>query len=131
MAEFDFERFARRVETAPDHGDAPVALPAAMPAVPLAAPLADQLESASGKAIEKAQEILAMPLDPASEQFGVVMRAQTSTVATVLATQTRADENRLRASNNPDRLAELLVRMNQEDLKLSHLANGEIKIYDP
>jgi hypothetical protein len=63
-----------------------------------------------------------MPLDPESEQFGVLMRAQTSTMATVLATQTRADENRLRATHRPDVLEELLKRMNEEDLKLSRMA---------
>lgn len=127
MAEFAFDRFKQRVDTAPDQSDEPVKLPAVTPALPLA----DQLESASGEAIGKAREILAMRLDPASEQFGVVMRAQTSTVATVLATQTRADENRLRASNNPDRLAELLARIAQEELKLSRMAWGDVKTHDP
>ena len=74
---------------------------------------------------------MAIPLDPASPHYGVVMRAQTSTVATVLTTQTKVDENLLRARGNPDTLAELLRRMEQEDLKLSRMAGGDIKTDDP
>lgn len=122
MTAFNYARFTERLEVGSDQGEA---LPATTPAAQLAAPLADQLESASGEAIEKAREILAMPLDPASEQFGVVMRAQTSTMATVLATQTRADENRLRATHRPDVLAALLDRIEQEDLKLSRMVGGD------
>lgn len=123
MADFDFDRFARRVETAPDQTVEPGTLPAAPPAVQLA----DQLESASGEAIGKVREIMAMPLNPESAHFGVIMRAQTSAAATVLTTQTRADENRLRASKGADTLALLLARIDEEELKLRRLANGGLE----
>ncbi len=127
VTEFDFDRFAQRVAAAaPDQSDEPATSPAVMPAAPVVASLADQLESASGEAIGKVREIMAMPLDPESAHFGVIMRAQTSAAATVLTTQTRADENRLRASRGADTLALLLARMDEEESKL--VAKGGLEI---
>jgi hypothetical protein len=78
--------------------------------------LAAQLESVTGKAIRKTDEILDMPIPDAEHaSFGVVLRAQTSAANTVLGTQVKVDENRLRAAT-VNRLPELLERLQEEFL---------------
>jgi hypothetical protein len=124
MARFDFDAFAQGVNGPEDE----VAAAAPLRADLSAAPLADQLGSASGEAIGKAREIMSIPLDPDSPQYGVVLRAQTSAVATVLGTQVKVEENLLRARDNPDRLAKLIARMEEETAKLPQLITGGAKL---
>lgn len=68
------------------------------------------------RALAKADEILELDLDPGDSgpegTFGPTLRAQTSTLATILATQTKVDEHRLRRQQT-DRLPELLRMVNE------------------
>ena len=78
--------------------------------------LAVKLERVSAKALSKADEILDLPLPSADHaSFGVVLRAQCSAANTVLNTQTKVDENRLRAGV-VDRLPELLEILREEEI---------------
>jgi hypothetical protein len=59
--------------------------------------LAPKLEKITSKGLDKADQILDLPLDPDSETFGPTLRAQTSIVGQALTTQVRVDENQMRA----------------------------------
>ena len=83
-------------------------------------PLASKLETTAERAIDKIDEIMAIPLDPENSQYGVVLRAQNAAANTALTTQVRVDENRLRAKS-PDVLPELLKRIADEEAKLAQL----------
>jgi hypothetical protein len=69
--------------------------------------LAVQLESVSGKALDKLNEIMGLPLNPETPQVAGLLRAQTAAAGVALTTQVRVDENQLR-KQLPDRLPELL-----------------------
>jgi hypothetical protein len=59
--------------------------------------LAEKLERVTEKAIDKTEEILRLELpDPDHTSFGAVLRAQNAAANTVLNTQVKVDENRLR-----------------------------------
>ena len=79
--------------------------------------LAAKLERVSAKALNKADEILDLPLPSADHaSFGAVLRAQNAAANTVLTTQVRVDENRLRSATI-DRLPELLQILAEEEIK--------------
>jgi hypothetical protein len=61
-----------------------------------ASPLAVKLESVTSRAIDKIDQILALPLDREDACFGNVLRAQTAAANTALSTQAKVDEQRLR-----------------------------------
>jgi hypothetical protein len=69
--------------------------------------LGTRLEGVSGKAVDKLEEIMAIPLDPAQSQFPSLLRAQTAAANTALTVQSRVDETSLRRAS-VDRLPELL-----------------------
>jgi hypothetical protein len=78
--------------------------------------LAATLERVSAKAIEKADQILDLPLPSADHaNFGAVLRAQNAAANTILNTQIRVDENCLRA-HVVDRLPELLKILAEEEI---------------
>jgi hypothetical protein len=78
--------------------------------------LAAKLERVSAKALNKADEILDLPLPSADHaSFGAVLRAQCSATNTVLNTQTKVDENQLRRGV-ADRLPELLKILAEEEI---------------
>jgi hypothetical protein len=81
--------------------------------------LASKLERVTEKAIEKTDEILDLPL-PSSDHptFGAVLRAQNAAANTVLNTQTKVDENRLRATA-VNKLPELLEILKEEQINLA------------
>jgi hypothetical protein len=79
--------------------------------------LALRLETVTGRAIAKSEEILNFPLDPDSDHFPVVLRAQTAIVNSVLNTQTKVDENRLRA-RKPDVLPQLIKLIAEERARI-------------
>ena len=79
--------------------------------------LATKLERVSEKALNKADEILDLPLPSADHaSFGAVLRAQNAAANTVLNTQTKVDENRLRVGV-VDKLPELLEILREEEIK--------------
>jgi hypothetical protein len=83
--------------------------------------LATKLERVTEKAIDKTDQILDLPLpDPDTASFGAVLRAQTASATTVLNTQVRVDENRLR-KQRIDRLPEILQIIKEEEEKLKEL----------
>jgi hypothetical protein len=78
--------------------------------------LAVKLERVSAKAIDKADQILDLPLPSADHaSFGAVLRAQNAAINSALTTQARVDENRLRAGV-VDKLPELLKILAEEEI---------------
>ena len=59
-------------------------------------PLAAKLEAVTSRAIDKIDQILALPLDRDDACFGNVLRAQTAAANTALCVQAKVDEQRLR-----------------------------------
>lgn len=68
------------------------------------------------RALENAEDILDLDVDP-DEELGHVLRAKTSVITTVLSTQTKVDETRLRKQHF-DRLPELLRLVNETAQRL-------------
>lgn len=70
----------------------------------------------TGKALAKAEEILELDTEPADcgpdGSYGPTVRAQTSVISTVLSTQAKVDENKLRRQAQ-DRLPSLLKTINE------------------
>ena len=85
--------------------------------------LAPKLEKITSKGLDKADQILDLPLDPDSETFGPTLRAQTTIVGQALTTQVRVDENQMRAER-PDALVELMRNIAEEQ-KRRLINNGE------
>jgi hypothetical protein len=85
--------------------------------------LAPKLEKVTRKGLDKADQILDLPLDPDSETFGPTLRAQTTIVGQALTTQVRVDENQMRAER-PDALVELMRNIAEEQ-KRRLINNGE------
>jgi hypothetical protein len=76
--------------------------------------LAPKLEKITSKGLDKANQILDLPLDPDNrETFGPTLRAQTAIVGQALTTQVRVDENQMRAER-PDALVELMRNIAEE-----------------
>lgn len=104
----------------------------AMAAAPAAAPAAfmdlddvtvttdhsSKLLGLTGLALDRATDILQVFPSRESETFGEELRAQTSTIKTVLATQLRVDENHLRR-RTVDALPELLKSVAAEEKRLA------------
>jgi hypothetical protein len=85
--------------------------------------LAPKLEKVTSKGLDKADQILDLPLDPDSDTFGPTLRAQTAIVGQALTTQVRVDENQMRVERT-DGLAELMRNIAEEQ-KRRLIANGE------
>jgi hypothetical protein len=85
--------------------------------------LAPKLEKITSKGLDKADQILDLPLDPDNrETFGPTLRAQTAIVGQALTTQVRVDENQMRAER-PDALVELMRNIAEEQKRRS-INNG-------
>lgn len=78
----------------------------------------DRLTDLVTLALEKQTEILKMQLNPSDENFGVVLRAQVSVCEKILTTQTKVDENVLRARND-SRLGDILDKFLAAEKKLT------------
>jgi hypothetical protein len=86
--------------------------------------LAPKLEKITSKGLDKANQILELPLDPDNrETFGPTLRAQTAIVGQALTTQVRVDENQMRAER-PDALAEFFKNIAEEQKRRS-IESGE------
>jgi hypothetical protein len=85
--------------------------------------LAPKLEKITSKSLDKADQILELPLDPDSDTFGPTLRAQTAIVGQALTTQVRVDENQMRVERT-DGLAELMRNIAEEQ-KRRLIADGE------
>lgn len=73
-----------------------------------------------GKALDKLNEILELPLQPGDEDYLKLIAAQQSAATTLLNTGTKTDENRFR-EKVADRFVELLDRLRQEETELNSL----------
>lgn len=78
-----------------------------------------KLMGLTGLALDRATDILQTFPSRQSETFGDELRAQTSTIKTVLATQLRVDENHLRR-RTVDALPELLKSVAAEEKRLAN-----------
>jgi hypothetical protein len=79
--------------------------------------LVGQLETVTEKAIGKLDEIMSIPLDPDSEHYAGVLRAQNAAANTTLITQTKVDDTRLRRRQT-DMLPKLLAIIAREQARL-------------
>lgn len=70
----------------------------------------EALSGLVGKGFKKYNEILDIPLDPADENYTAIMRIQASACEKILSTQTKVDENVLRARSD-SRLGNILERL--------------------
>ena len=71
--------------------------------------LALKLERVTEKALDKADDILSLPLpDPDDANFGAILRSQNAAANTILTTQVRVDENHLR-KQQVDTLPQLIA----------------------
>jgi hypothetical protein len=83
--------------------------------------LASKLDAVTARALDKLDELLALPTDTTD---GNRTRAQTAAANTVLNTQTRVDEVRLRTSSSPDIMSKLIVEEEKEKVQLQERAEG-------
>lgn len=72
--------------------------------------LAGRLEHLTGKALDRADDILELEIDPEHEKFGESVRAVNSAIKTITQTQVRVDEHRLK-QRNADALPEILEKI--------------------
>lgn len=100
--------------------------PAKPPAPSDGNPLAQKLERVAELAIDTQEKILLLPLpDNADDSFAAVLRAQNAAAATILATQVKVDENRLRKAAI-DLLPEIIRVAREEEQKIRDVeANPE------
>jgi hypothetical protein len=85
-----------------------------------------KLERLTGKAIDEADRILALPLDENSAQFGTIARTKATVIGHALSTQVKVDENNLRR-RVADHMPEILRRIAEQEQKLAqrNAAGGE------
>lgn len=82
-----------------------------------ASDLAGKLEHLSGKALDRLDDLLEMDIsDDGDEKFGEKVRGLNSATKTVLQTQVRVDEHRLKA-RSLDVLPELLEAIKAEEVR--------------
>ena len=79
--------------------------------------LGAKLEATTSKSLDKANEILDLPLDPERQHYPAELRARTALINTAMTTQARVDETRMRPQRG-DRLPELLRLIAEEEGKL-------------
>ena len=117
-------RLANTAAAASDDQSPPRIAEYAQVGEPIGAALAPKLEKITSKGLDKADQILDLPLDPDNrETFGPTLRAQTTIVGQALTTQVRVDENQMRAER-PDALVELMRNIAEEQ-KRRLINNGE------
>ena len=96
--------------------------------------LALKLERVTEKALDKADDILSLPLpDPDDANFSAILRSQNAAANTILTTQVRVDENHLRkqqVDTLPQLIAEIAeYRKRQREMRGSDdewLRDGEL-----
>lgn len=76
------------------------------------------------KALDRAEDILDVAVDITDEDQAAATRAQTSVISTVLSTQAKVDENRLRRQSI-DRLPALLKLVNETAARLPKVIEHE------
>ncbi len=76
----------------------------------------DGLDNLTMKALKKAEEILDMDLEPGSDDFSTILKAQVSQVQAILTTQARVDEGRFK-KKQADKLGELLELIRGEEAR--------------
>src|SRR6516165_7732622 len=109
--------YCRKVTAAPIISQSPGLLPGPRAGeAPLAGhpgDMAAELEAVAQLGLKNLRDILALPLDV---EDGPLLRAKNAAANTILNTQTRVDENRLRAGV-VDKLPELLEILREEEIK--------------
>ena len=77
----------------------------------------ENLDNLTQVALDKALEILQLPLRQGAEDFGSVLRAQVAQVQAILTTQVRVDEGRFK-KKQVDTLGKLIEMIKSEEAKL-------------
>jgi hypothetical protein len=83
--------------------------------------LGAKLEATTNKSLDKANEILDLPLDPGRQHYPAELRARTALINTAMTTQARVAE-----AQRFDRLPELLRIIAMEEAKLPSLASEHV-----
>jgi hypothetical protein len=76
--------------------------------------LGEKLEAVANKGLDKANEILDLPLDPERQHYPAELRARTALINTALTTQARIDETRMRPPRR-DLLPEIIKLIKEEE----------------
>lgn len=97
---------------------APVRMPEKIVEKPLVLDASRELEDVTEQAFIKLKEILAMPLDKDDEEFATTLRVQMTAVQTVLNTNVRVDEQRMKRRSS-DNLGALLDVLNKHERKMT------------
>jgi hypothetical protein len=122
------------LQSAPEAQDAKAGAPSAAENVPAQAldqsstgqsALASKLEKLTSKGLDKADQILDLPIDPDSGTFGATLRAQTAVFGHTLTAQVRVDEGKMRAQK-PDVLARILELIAEEEKKIPGYQDGGV-----
>jgi hypothetical protein len=93
-----------------------------------AVPLANKLERVASTALDKLDEVLAIPLpDPSDPTFGNLSRAQTAAANTAIGAQLRVDDTRLR-NRQADVMPRLLEILEREARKLTALDEKVLQV---
>jgi hypothetical protein len=128
------EDFIARINSgAPDEKPATTeATPGANAATPSAdendttsSTLGAKLTATTNRSLDKANEILEIPLDPNRAHYPSELRAHTALINTTLTTQIRVDENQMRPPRF-DRLPELLKLIAEEEKRLPALPAADM-----
>jgi hypothetical protein len=111
-------------------GEEPEPLAAEAPVPVDAVPLATKLEHVASTALDKLNEVLALPLpDPGDPSFGNLSRAQTAAANTAIGAQLRVDETAMRARQT-DMMPRLLEILAREERKLAALSGADNTLRD-
>ena len=78
--------------------------------------LATKLDAVTARALDKLDELLSLPINT---DDGNLTRAQVAAANTVLNTQAKVDEMRLRAHTSPDIMPKIIAMLKEEKLKLA------------
>jgi len=98
------------------HAPTPAAAPPPAPAAEAPNRLVAKLDTVTARALDKLDELLALPINT---DDGNLTRAQTAAANTVLNTQAKVDEMRLRAHGAPDIMPKIIQMLKQEKEKLA------------
>ena len=105
--------YCRKVGAAPIVSQPPGARADEAPVAGHPGDMASELEAVAQLGLKNLRDILTLPLDV---EDGALLRAKNAAANTILSTQTKVDENRLRAGV-ADKLPELLEILREEEIK--------------
>ena len=128
MREIDLRYFLDNdEELVPLAAEAPVPVDDNVLVPAVDASLPGKLKRVASTALDKLNEVLAIPLpDPSDPSFGNLSRAQTAAANTAIGAQLRVDETAMRARQGDDVMPRLLDIIEREQRKLASLERSRV-----